>query len=94
VAQVQPSLQVVLIPSLLTGTPDEKKDSADLQQLYLDAGFMDATLENCRDATVQNAYQHYCELRHDRKTDLQLPEMLESLHQDARIVVLARTLNH
>lgn len=81
----------VLIPSLLTGTPDEKKDSADLQQLYLDAGFTTASAEKCRDPMVQNAYSHYCLLRADRKHELQLPDHIAELQNDPRLVVLMRS---
>ena len=51
--------QVVFVRSFWNGTPEEKKDSANLQQLYLQAGFVNATKALFLEASVNEAYINF-----------------------------------
>ncbi len=91
----KPSDEIVLIRSLHSGTPEAKKDSADVQQLYLDAGFITATAEHYNDRAVQKLYVTFAERSDHGDSEAvlpvdRLPKDFNDLQRDPSISVLVR----
>lgn len=82
--------KVVFVRSFWTGTPDEKKDSADFQQLYLDAGFTNASAELFNEPSVRAAYHGFYERWRPDAPYLLPPDRISEHVDSSDFVVLRR----
>lgn len=85
--------QFVFVRSFWTGTPEDKKDSADLQQLYLDAGFANAEAHAFQDSVLLDAYKSFYTRWSNSSPHLPAPADLIAKFDADSFTVLVRTLS-
>lgn len=82
--------QFVFLRSFWTGNPEDKKDAADLQQLYLDAGFNSATKAHFHDPRRLAVYAQLRDRWGNEAAYLPTVECLVENFDDADFAVLVR----